>query len=48
MTLFKIFAEDRWDELVIGDKRGRFEPDPEVIAQAADLLERFTSDKKVI
>ncbi|PAV56967.1 hypothetical protein WR25_04084 [Diploscapter pachys] len=48
LTLFKTFADDRWDELVAGDKRGRFEPDPEVIAQAADLLERFTSDKKAM
>ncbi|KAK0405617.1 hypothetical protein QR680_018089 [Steinernema hermaphroditum] len=34
-----------WSELVVGDKRGKFEADPEVMATFVERLERITSAK---
>uniref|UniRef100_A0A1I7ZIT3 NudC domain-containing protein 1 n=1 Tax=Steinernema glaseri TaxID=37863 RepID=A0A1I7ZIT3_9BILA len=42
LTLFKSGILG-WSDLIVGDKRGKFEPDPEVMATFAERLERITS-----
>uniref|UniRef100_A0A1I7X5B8 SAM-dependent MTase TRM10-type domain-containing protein n=1 Tax=Heterorhabditis bacteriophora TaxID=37862 RepID=A0A1I7X5B8_HETBA len=48
VTIFKHDSSVKWEELVVGDKRGRHEIDPDIIAKASELLERFTSENKAL
>lgn len=46
ITLFKARGHF-WREVVVGDKRGLYQPDPQLITNALDSLEKFTSDSQV-
>jgi len=48
LTLFKEAGRLVWTELVMGDNRGQYQSDPGLLADVAERLAKFTSDKPAL
>ncbi|CAI4221562.1 unnamed protein product [Auanema sp. JU1783] len=44
ITLTKLISTTKWSYLIAGDTRGKFELDPELLSNAEELLQKFTSE----